>query len=79
MTDEMRHERTDEETTTGTDEGGGGGSPMFEPPLNTPEGEVGGPDYVPEEGPVGNENIAEGTVGGLMGSPHATQGQGQGG
>jgi hypothetical protein len=29
--------------------------------------------------PVGNDNIREGRVGGVMGSPHATNGQGQGG
>lgn len=29
--------------------------------------------------PVGNDNIRDGTVGGVMGTPHATHGQGQGG
>jgi hypothetical protein len=29
--------------------------------------------------PVGNDNIREGRVQGLMGTPHGTQGQGQGG
>lgn len=29
--------------------------------------------------PVGNDNIREGRVKGVMGSPHATNGQGQGG
>ena len=29
--------------------------------------------------PVGNDNIREGRVGGVMGAPHATNGQGQGG
>jgi hypothetical protein len=29
--------------------------------------------------PVGNDNIRDGTVGGVMGSPHASNGQGQGG
>lgn len=29
--------------------------------------------------PVGNDNIRDGTVGGVMGAPHATNGQGQGG
>ena len=29
--------------------------------------------------PVGNDNIREGRVGGVMGPPHASQGQGQGG
>lgn len=28
---------------------------------------------------VGNDNIRDGTVGGVMGAPHATNGQGQGG
>ena len=31
-----------------------------------------------ETEPVGNDNIREGRVGGVMGSPHATNGQGQG-
>lgn len=31
------------------------------------------------DGPVGNDNIRDGTVGGVMGAPHATNGQGQGG
>jgi hypothetical protein len=29
--------------------------------------------------PVGNDNIREGRVGGVMGPPHASHGQGQGG
>lgn len=29
--------------------------------------------------PVGNDNIRDGTVDGVMGAPHATNGQGQGG
>jgi hypothetical protein len=29
--------------------------------------------------PVGNDNIRDGTVGGVMGPPHASRGQGQGG
>lgn len=29
--------------------------------------------------PVGNDNIRDGTVGGVMGAPHAANGQGQGG
>ena len=32
-----------------------------------------------EHEPVGNDNIREGRVGGVMGSPHASNGQGQGG
>ena len=32
-----------------------------------------------EREPVGNDNIREGTVGGVMGSPHQSMGQGQGG
>jgi hypothetical protein len=32
-----------------------------------------------EREPVGNDNIREGRVGGVMGSPHASNGQGQGG
>lgn len=32
-----------------------------------------------EREPVGNDNIREGRVGGVMGSPHASMGQGQGG
>lgn len=35
------------------------------------------PAFEPE--PVGDENIAEGRVGGLMGGPNQQQGQGQGG
>jgi len=35
------------------------------------------PAFDPE--PVGDENIAEGRVGGLMGGPNQQQGQGQGG
>jgi hypothetical protein len=32
-----------------------------------------------EREPVGNDNIREGRVGGVMGSPHQSMGQGQGG
>ena len=42
------------------------------PPSATHEG---GP---PGE-PVGNDNIRDGTVRGIMGGPHQSQGQGQGG
>ena len=42
------------------------------PPSATDEG---GP---PGE-PVGNDNIRDGTVRGIMGGPHQSQGQGQGG
>ena len=57
------------------DENPGGGPPM----------EAGGTDDViyldgpgAETEPVGNDNIREGRVGGVMGSPHAPYGQGQG-
>ena len=32
-----------------------------------------------EREPIGNDNIREGRVGGVMGSPHQSMGQGQGG
>ncbi len=47
-------------------------------------GEQGGTDEEPDESPafeppaVGDENIAEGRVGGLMGGANQQQGQGQG-
>jgi len=48
-------------------------------------GDQGGTDEEPGESPafeppsVGDENIAQGRVGGLMGGPNPQQGQGQGG
>ena len=42
------------------------------PPSTTDDG-------APPGEPVGNDNIREGTVRGIMGGPHQSQGQGQGG
>lgn len=56
------------------DENPGGG-----PPMQADTDDViylDGPGVASE--PVGNDNIREGKVGGVMGSPHATNGQGQG-
>lgn len=41
-------------------------------------GDAGADEASPED-PVGNDNIREGRVGGLMGGPRLSQGQGQGG
>jgi hypothetical protein len=49
------------------------------PPMqaDAPENVLDGPGIARE--PVGNDNIRDGTVGGVMGPPHASNGQGQGG
>ena len=49
--------------------------PVAETPMPPSATDEGGP---PGE-PVGNDNIREGTVRGIMGGPHQSQGQGQGG
>ena len=50
-----------------------------QPPMRASAGEnlLDGPGIARE--PVGNDNIREGRVGGVMGAPHASNGQGQGG
>jgi hypothetical protein len=50
-----------------------------QPPMHAGAAEhvLDGPGIARE--PVGNDNIREGRVGGVMGPPHASQGQGQGG
>ncbi len=73
MTDEALDDRTDDETDDSSAD-----SPAFEPPDETSSDETSdGPAF--DSDASGNDNIREGRVGGLMGAPHATQGQGQGG
>jgi hypothetical protein len=50
-----------------------------QPPMRASASEnlLDGPGIARE--PVGNDNIREGRVGGVIGAPHATNGQGQGG
>ena len=58
--------------------------PSFEEPDPAPEAEVPSADDPSEARgatgePVGADNIREGRVDGIMGGPHPSQGQGQGG
>jgi hypothetical protein len=63
------------------DTGGPGGQPPMQAAADDPPGDdeltLDAPGAARE--PVGNDNIREGRVGGVMGPPHATNGQGQGG
>jgi hypothetical protein len=54
------------------------------PPMQAARGGTGGEEIAmdatgAEREPVGNDNIREGRVGGVMGPAHQTMGQGQGG
>jgi hypothetical protein len=70
------------EEPSGTDQQGT--IPSFEEPDPAPEAEVPseddpGTEIGATEAPVGRDNIREGRVDGIMGGPHQSQGQGQGG
>jgi hypothetical protein len=64
-------------------EGEGTGDPGSSPPPMQASGGTGNELVMDAAGserePVGNDNIREGRVGGVMGSPHQSMGQGQGG
>ena len=65
-------------------EGQGIGDPGSTPPPMQASAAGNGEELVldaagSEREPVGNDNIREGRVGGVMGSPHQSMGQGQGG
>jgi hypothetical protein len=70
------HEDPEAQRAPGSEDDSPGGGP----PMQAVNGEdviaLDAPGVATE--PVGNDNIREGRVGGVMGSPHATNGQGQG-
>ena len=73
----------DPEAQRAPGEGEGIGDPGSTPPPMQANA-AGGEELVmdatgSEREPVGNDNIREGRVGGVMGSPHQSMGQGQGG
>ncbi len=74
MTDEALDDRTDDETDDSSAD-----SPAFEPPDDETSSDETSDGPAFDSDASGNDNIREGRVGGLMGAPHATQGQGQGG